>query len=1211
MRGVRLAVLVGLAALSWFRVAEANSLSVSGNVNFAPAHIGFVPSPTLTLTLSNDIGGAVINWSISESCTAFSVSPMSGTLAASSSTTLTVTFIVPATRDPISQCTVTVVDPVGPDPTFTVDGDATAARLSAPAATIDMGSARWNTPTTTTASLTVTNIGDESIALTNISVESFAPATHYAITNHSGFPIAPGGTGTYEITFSPSAAGTLNSVLTLSLDNDQSGESLTRNVTGVGTQSFLTFSPASPFLVGAAPVGSVVDGTLTLQNLSANGATASLDITAMTITGSNASEFSFENHGCTTTQTCSPPTNNSPQISTNATDGYLIRCTPADFGTQTATLTVVSNDASSGLASPSSKSITLDCSGNAPSLGVSPAAPMSFGNQRVGGTSPQQNVTISNGFGASTLTYTISSGSSEFVLSCAVAGCLSGSLVAGASVAIGVQFAPSATGARSTNLLITTNDPDPGDTTRIYAVNGTGTASILGATSPMNFGSVDIATLNGVTQNLTLNNTGTASLNISRLQISGDPSGNFTFAFASCPSGQDCNPPSPAISVGAGATGFPITLRCDPSTIGAKTATLVISSDDPASPRNVGLSCNGTAVVGVIAVNSATPVAYTAASNTIDFGAVLLGNARATTLTIGNSGNTAVNLGAITFTPNDQGFTSGAPSSTVVPAGGSVTVVVTFTPTANTQGTAVLGIASDWNALSVNVIGDGQDVGISLNPGPAVNFGLVPWDTTPAQTIRIQNAGQAPAPLSSIALLGNAGGNYTLTGVPGTLPTLAANGSIGDHVDVFVTATPNANTLGTFTATLDVRSTLPPPADVKTVSFTYTSTGPGIELTPGATVDFGGVDVDLAGGQTIPLTIRNSGNSALQLTAITSPSGPFTIAGLTTPVTIPMSATSTIMVTYDPSVERSAASPDTSSFVITNGGYYVNGVRQPTALSISLTGWGTDRHIALKGDNGLPALDFGAVYRNPNATDPRAHKTLHACNTGEAVIDVTMVTDPAAPFDVTGQQSFVIPGRLSVGGESCVDVIVEFHPTAYGDYTGVLQVMNNDDSSPLAEVTLAGRGVARPVLVTPDTPPRDSAMNIPRITIGTPVRLTDILPEGMRAMNQDANDTFRIRLEVVDGANIARVAGTHPTTIAPGATDTFDFEFEANEVGVATVVVNVFLDDDDQVHDTVTIELEGVQGDGCCNASRPRGDCIILTLSVLALIRRRRDRTRD
>src|SRR5262245_5552263 len=100
---------------------------------------------------------------------------------------------------------------------------------------------------------------------------------------------------------------------------------------------------------------------------------------------------------------------------------------------------------------------------SAQSLGVSPTAPMTFGNVRVGSQSSPQNLVISNGAGSPSLSYSITSGSTEFPLSCAGGGgaCLSGSIAGGSSVTVMVQFAPSATGARSTNLTIMTNDPDP------------------------------------------------------------------------------------------------------------------------------------------------------------------------------------------------------------------------------------------------------------------------------------------------------------------------------------------------------------------------------------------------------------------------------------------------------------------------------------------------------------------------------------------------------------------------------------------------------------------------------------------------------------------------------------------------------------------------------------------------------------------------------
>jgi hypothetical protein len=132
----------------------------------------------------------------------------------------------------------------------------------------------------------------------------------------------------------------------------------------------------------------------------------------------------------------------------------------------------------------------------------------------------------------------------EFPLSCPGGGvaCLSGTVAAGGSAQIQVGFVPSAVGARTGMVTLTTNDPDLADATKVINVSGTGAISSLSAAASLAFGTVDIAASGGVTQNLVLTNTGGMALNIAAMTITGDPATNFTFAFSGCTTGQSCGP---------------------------------------------------------------------------------------------------------------------------------------------------------------------------------------------------------------------------------------------------------------------------------------------------------------------------------------------------------------------------------------------------------------------------------------------------------------------------------------------------------------------------------------------------------------------------------------------------------------------------------------------------------------------------------------------
>jgi hypothetical protein len=785
MRGSRLAVLivVGLGMLGW-SAREANAaIAASGNLSFGSVHRG-TAAATQTVDITSDVGGSPgdVMVTIVETCPDVSVSPASGTVPRMGTgvLTLTVTYTASAsTRGVMPTCT---IDVNGSSSTsFTVDGTSIAPAISVTTPG-SYGNVRWNTPDSVTQTVTITNAGNEAMASANLTT-ALTTGTHFTVSNRQGFPIAPAGTGTFDVTFNPTSAGPKTDTLTISLDNDYATDpSPTQSPAGTGVQSLLTFSSGATFNVGSAPTsGGTIDGTLTLQNLLPSG-TATLNITSIAITGTHAADFEFTDHGCAG-QTCSPPTNTSPTIASNATDPYVLRCTPSGAGTRTATLTVVSDDASSGGAT-SSKAVTLNCTGVPPTLTVNPTSVTFAGNTRVGSAATVQTITISNGTGAQALMYS------------------RGHLVDGRVPAVvhgrrhGLPQRPDrrwrqrpdtgrlrtrAVGARTGMVTLTTNDPDPTDATKVINVSGTGAISSLSAAASLAFGTVDVAASGGVTQNLTLTNTGGMPLNISSMTITGDPTPNFTFAFTGCTTGQSCGPLSAlAASPGPGNT-LTITLRCDPTTIGAKTGTLNIVSDDPMSPRTVALTCTG-----------ATPDLQIAGPPLADFGSQRINTTSSTTRTFTISNPTGATTSGLTYNVTEASphfsIACSAPgcSGTLAPGATAVTVTVSFRPTATGPLTGTINVASNdvsTASVDITVTGTGVEPLIALTaPAPAtpptVGGALTFPDTnvgatSATQTITIQNTGSMTLTISGVINTNTA--DFNLVGP--TTTTIAPTGS--------------------------------------------------------------------------------------------------------------------------------------------------------------------------------------------------------------------------------------------------------------------------------------------------------------------------------------------------------------------------------------------------------------------------------------------------
>lgn len=219
---------------------------------------------------------------------------------------------------------------------------------------------------------------------------------------------------------------------------------------------------------------------------------------------------------------------------------------------------------------------------------ASPPAPIffvapgsgSFGTQRVG-TTITRIVTVRNnglatmpGFDAVAVT-----GAPSFAKG-APDTCLHASLASGATCTVQVSFAPTSATAQSGSLVLT-----EGGVAHTVALSGTGGQPGVSASPGLvNFLNQAVGTT-GPERMLTIGNSGSVPLTITRATITGPQAAEFAVTSNGCTS----------IAVGASCV---IGMQFLPSATGARNATLVIDSDAPGSPHNVPLTGNGTIVGG-------------------------------------------------------------------------------------------------------------------------------------------------------------------------------------------------------------------------------------------------------------------------------------------------------------------------------------------------------------------------------------------------------------------------------------------------------------------------------------------------------------------------------------------------------------------------------------------------------------------------------------
>ena len=186
------------------------------------------------------------------------------------------------------------------------------------------------------------------------------------------------------------------------------------------------------------------------------------------------------------------------------------------------------------------------------------------------------------------------------------------------------------------------------------------------STTAINFGIVlDFTTSS--TGSVTVRNTGTATLNISSITITGTNSSDFRISSNSC---------GATLAVNSTCT---VGVRFTPQVAGARTAALTFTDSAANSPQNVSLSGTGTMV-------SVSPTSITFAARSVGT------TSGASNVTIRNVGPGTLTISGITITgtnPGDFSQTNNCGSLTV---NGSCTIAVVFKPAARGTRSATLNV---------------------------------------------------------------------------------------------------------------------------------------------------------------------------------------------------------------------------------------------------------------------------------------------------------------------------------------------------------------------------------------------------------------------------------------------------------------------------------------------------------------------------------------
>ena len=313
-----------------------------------------------------------------------------------------------------------------------------------------------------------------------------------------------------------------------------------------------------------------------------------------------------------------------------------------------------------------------------PNASVSPIALPDFGSVLLLSTSPSQTVTLSNTGGAplgvNSITFTATN-PGDFLQT----NNCGGTVAANSSCTISVSFRPTALGARSAALTISTNDPSHPTLGVTVSGTGIGPVAVLAPLS-VSFGNQLVGSTTSAAKLVTLTNAGSAGsvLTINTKSITGANASDFA----------QTNTCGATLVAGANAScTFSVTFI--PAAVGSRGATLSVATSDPANPTLTSqLTGTGTAPVAVVSPPS-----------------LAFGNQKQQTtsapkpVTLSNTGTAPLTINSIAIGGTNAGdFKQTNTCGGSLAAGGNCTIRVTFRPTKKGPRTATLTVTDNSNA---------------------------------------------------------------------------------------------------------------------------------------------------------------------------------------------------------------------------------------------------------------------------------------------------------------------------------------------------------------------------------------------------------------------------------------------------------------------------------------------------------------------------------
>jgi hypothetical protein len=428
--------------------------------------------------------------------------------------------------------------------------------------------------------------------------------------------------------------------------------------------------------------------------------------------------------------------------------------------------------------------------------------------------------------------------------------------------------------------------------------------------------------------------------------------------------------------------------------------------------------------VVLTASTGSTAPQLTISSASHDFGSVTVDTVANAALTLTNSGAAALAISHIGV--SGKGFEGSAiKTPATVPAGGNITLNLTFSPsTAGNFSGAVSVSSDDPNTPTATVALTGaatnQSIGKLIATPAALNFNNVQVGSSASAVTTLKNVGTGNVTLSQINLSGS---GFSTSGI--ATPVLVVPGEA-------LTLTVKYSPTSTKATSGDI-SLVSAQGGITSVTVSGTVSQSALTLSPGS-INFGSAVTGVANTQTVQ--ISNPGTAPVTITAANISGAGFSASGLPLPMTLSAGKATAFNVQFDPK----SAGPSTGSLSLVS-----DASNPPSAIALSGAGVAAGLSLAVNPSN----VSFGNV--NVGST---ASRSVTITNTGNSNVAISSEALTGANLSLSGGSPVTLSPSQSIS------LTVQYSPTTAVATSGTLAIVSNATGSPAA-IAVSGNGVAQ------------------------------------------------------------------------------------------------------------------------------------------------------